>query len=89
MQIKTNSIGNYTPLRVPNANRQTTAKKAEAAAKPAPVNNAKSANVTEAEKRFFAGMYPDQKEKIMDYHFYKSSGKMSGVHVGSLFDRKG
>lgn len=44
--------------------------------------------VSNEEKAFFMDMYPEQKTEIQDYHFYQRSGKMSGVSVGSLFDRR-
>ncbi len=45
-------------------------------------------NVTKEEKDFFVGLYPEQKQEIADYHFYQRTGKMSGVSVGSLLDRR-
>lgn len=50
---------------------------------------AKSNPITEEEKNFFSGLYPDKKETIMDYHYYQKSGKMAGVSVGSIIDRRG
>jgi len=82
MRIDTNSIGNYSAYLRPVQARP----KVEAAVT---VEPAKVANVTNEEKNFFVKMYPENKSEIMDYHFYGRDGKMSGVSVGSLFDRRG
>lgn len=80
MRIDTNTIGNYTSAYLRPVQ-----------AKPK-VNNAiniEPAKVTNEEKKFFVNMYPDNKAEIMDYHYYQKNGKMAGVAVGSLFDRRG
>ena len=89
MKVTMNSIGNYTPqIRPkPGLNPAQKQKAAGELNKYDPVSLNK--NVTEEEKKFFAGMYPENKDEIIDYHFYQKSGKMSGVKVGSQFDRKG
>lgn len=46
-------------------------------------------HLTEQEKNYFAGLYPEKKDEIVNYHYYEKSGKMSGVKVGSLFDKRG
>ena len=87
MKISTNPVGNYSPHYMRNA---------AAVSKPAvntgsaeiPVK-AKQVNITKDEKTFFANMYPNSKAEISDYHFYQRSGKMSGVSVGSLIDKRG
>lgn len=83
MKINTNAVGNYSPynLRVNNAEQPANIVKTE--------ESKKTDAVTKEEKNFFAKMYPENKNEIIDYHFYKSSGKMSGVSVGSLFDKRG
>lgn len=77
MNISSNPIGNYnvysTRAMQPAANRQSAVS---------------VDNVSKEEKDFFTNMYPEQKQEIADYHFYQRSGKMSGVSVGSLFDRR-
>jgi hypothetical protein len=79
MKITTNSIGNYGQTYI----------------KPNPVDRneqiqkAKTENISSEEKNFFAKLYPTQKDEILGYQFYTSKGKISGVHVGSLFDRRG
>ncbi len=80
MKIATNMIGNYTPHRVGSAvqTQQSTSVKMTAPEK-----------VTGDEKQFFTQLYPDDKEEIMDHHFYNRRGKMAGVAVGSLFDKRG
>lgn len=79
MRVSTNSIGNYQPtyMKAAAANRNDAAQK---------INNE---NISTAEKFFFAELYPGRKEEIMGYQLYDSKGKVSGVHVGSLFDRRG
>ena len=47
------------------------------------------ADLNKNERKYFAGIYPDRKEEIINYHFYKSTGQMHGVTVGSLLDRRG
>ena len=63
--------------------------------KPNPVNRneltqkTNSENISSEEINFFAKLYPTQKDEVLGYQFYNSKGKISGVHVGSLFDRRG
>ncbi len=45
--------------------------------------------VTNEEKKFFAGLYPENKTDIMNYHFYHKNGKMQGVTLGTIFDKRG
>ncbi len=49
----------------------------------------KSEELSPEEKNFFINKYPEKKNDISDYHFYEKSGKMSGVNVGQLLDRRG
>jgi hypothetical protein len=80
MRIDTNTIGNYTPtFSRPVQNKANVQS-----------NTAVSlAKVTNEEKKYFANLYPANKAEIMDYHYYQKDGKMAGVSVGSLFDRRG
>lgn len=81
MKITNNVIGNYNPYSV---------NKVTPSVKTGEVNPAKTtAKITNEEKDFFAKLYPESKKEIVDYHFYQSSGKMNGVSVGTLFDRRG
>lgn len=81
MRITTNVIGNYNPYSV---------NKVTPASQTAELNSAKpTTKITNEEKDFFAKLYPESKKEIVDYHFYQSSGKMNGVSVGTLFDRRG
>lgn len=82
MRIDTNSIGNYSAYLKPVQARP----KVENAVAVEPT---KVTNVTNEEKNFFVKMYPENRTEIMDYHFYQRNGKMAGVSVGSLFDRRG
>ncbi|MGE5679442.1 MAG: hypothetical protein ACM34K_01045 [Bacillota bacterium] len=50
---------------------------------------ASAEGISNDEKNFFINLYPENKGEIVDYHFYQKTGKMSGVAVGSLFDRRG
>ena len=54
-----------------------------------PIVQPEQIKITEEEKQFFSGIYPDKKEAIMDYHFYQKDGRMSGVSLGTLIDRRG
>lgn len=80
MKITTNEFGNYAP------------KVSRAAAQPNPspdLTPDKLGNVTKEEKKFFAGLYPENKQDVMNYHFYQKTGKMQGVTLGTLFDQRG
>lgn len=77
MKITTNSIGNYGPAYVGNTASSTAAKKAS------------TPDVTLEEKKFFAEMYPAKQDEIMSYEFYNTKGRITGVTVGSIIDRRG
>ena len=53
------------------------------------IDKTKSDEISQDEKNFFINKYPEQKSEIIDYHFYQKNGDMSGVKVGSLFDKRG
>ena len=80
MKITTNSFGNYKPVtnqitRIP---------------KPAELKkDHEIVKITKEEKSFFKDLYPNEKEKIDNYHFYNQNGNMNGVSLGSLFDKRG
>ena len=79
MRISTNNIGNYTLNNIKtNAVKET-------------VNPAvdKSLDLNKKEKAYFINTYPENKTEVTDYHFYKRSGTMSGVTVGTLLDKRG
>lgn len=78
MKVGMNNVGNYSPAYFKNASV-----KAET------IRENKSETVSNEEKKFFANMYPAQQEEILGYNFYNSKGKVAGMHVGSLFDRRG
>ncbi len=82
MKISMNSIGNYNPYKINNSKNQINK-----------TNNIKDVkNVTEinqSEKIFFKSMYPQNEKEINNYHFYEPTGKLSGVSLGSLFDKRG
>jgi hypothetical protein len=76
MKISTNNIGNYSVQQLQrNVDNKSQISDGE--------------DLNEKEKDFFIKRYPQKKDDIIDYHFYQKSGKMSGVKVGSLFDKKG
>jgi hypothetical protein len=79
MKITSNVIGNYAPSYIKPA--QT--------ARPEANSKITAGNISTEEKKFFAGLYPAQKDEVLNYQFYNSKGKISGTHVGSLFDRRG
>lgn len=56
---------------------------------PAQEKNNTSDKIDSNEKRFFAKIFPDSQEDIMNYHFYEKSGKMNGIKIGSNYDRRG
>jgi len=81
MRITSNTVGNYNPYGV-NNNKHVSES----------VNNQTKEDgikISGEEKDFFKKMYPESKTEITDYHYYQKSGKLSGVSVGSLFDRRG
>lgn len=80
MKIGMNTIGNYSPFQFNGINKTAQAPKAEA------INDNA---ITTDEKNFFAAKYPGNREEIMQHHFYGRSGQMSGVTVGTLFNRRG
>lgn len=45
--------------------------------------------ITDEEKKFFAEMYPEKKNEIINYQFYQRNGKVLSVAIGSTFDKKG
>jgi hypothetical protein len=79
MRVSTNSIGNYHPTYMKAA----AANKADAGQK---INKE---IISPDEKKYFAQLYPAKQDEIMGYQLYNSKGKVSGVHVGSLFDKRG
>jgi hypothetical protein len=81
MKITNNPIGNYTPNYASRVTPQNEVKEAKRIS----IEN----SITEKEKEFFIKKYPNDAKEIVDYHFYKKEGMMSGVTIGTLFDRRG
>ncbi|MGE5400391.1 MAG: hypothetical protein ACM3S2_08300 [Ignavibacteriales bacterium] len=81
--ISTNNIGNYGPGYVKSVRQKPNVGETQQTAMP------KNEKITNEEKNFFVNLYPESRKEIADYHFYQKSGKMSGVSVGSLFDKRG
>lgn len=88
MRIDTNSIGNYTPINVRNIERKQNLNDVSTSSQAKNVSSPKE-NLSAEEKDFFAKLYPQNKSEIVDYHFYERSGKLSGVKIGSLIDKRG
>jgi hypothetical protein len=89
MRIDMNTIGNYSPISIRNVNNQSKLNNTienEGAQKMVP---AKHGILSPEEKTFFANLYPANKSEIVDYHFYEKNGKLSGVKIGSLIDKRG
>ena len=84
-----NTVGNYTPRLVNNNVRQTKSKETSGQVEAGSTLQKKTDNLTSDEKDFFMKLYPQNKLEVADYHFYQRSGKMSGVKIGSMFDKKG
>lgn len=85
MKIGTNSIGNY-GFKISKSSEE------QIKLRPQTENNSQNQNenkISNEEKNFFKTLYPTSTEEIANYHFYESSGRMSGVKLGSLFDRRG
>ncbi len=89
MKISTNMIGNYSPNIARNVNSTAKAKETSPKFEMQKVASKKPESLTAEEKNFFADLYPDKKNEIVDYHFYKRSGELSGVKIGSIIDRRG
>ncbi len=92
MGISINSIGNYNPYatKVGVTHHTKATSTIKEVSKNVSVNNiAKENAISTKEKEFFAKLYPDNINTIMDYHYYQRSGEMAGVSVGSLIDRRG
>lgn len=85
MRINTNSIGNYFTQQTRNV---ANVARSENIQKTTATKNSTQL-ISVKEKQMFAKMYPEQKLEIMEYHYYQKNGKMSGVTVGSLLDRRG
>jgi hypothetical protein len=85
MKINADS-GNYSLNHLSNYQQQGADKASNAQAEK---SEKKGEEITKEEKNFFAQMYPEKKNEIVDYHYYQKSGQMSGVTLGSLFDKKG
>lgn len=88
MRIDMNSVGNYTPASVKNIERKPNPIEVNSSSQAKNISSSKE-NLSTEEKDFFAKLYPQNKSDIVDYHFYERSGKLSGVKLGSLIDKRG
>lgn len=89
MKITTNSVGNYTNIISRNNISARKTEQASETKSASSVHAGEAAKLTADEKNFFVNMYPSNKKEIMDHHFYERSGRMSGVKVGSIINRRG
>ncbi|MGA7723547.1 MAG: hypothetical protein WCA84_20445 [Ignavibacteriaceae bacterium] len=89
MRIDLNPVGNYTPLNSRNVNIQTRSSEVTPKISEQQTVQANRGILTSEEKTFFTNLYPANKSEIIDYHFYEKNGKLSGVKIGSLIDRRG
>ncbi|MEI7811714.1 MAG: hypothetical protein WCJ01_04725 [Ignavibacteria bacterium] len=81
MEIIANKVGNYGPGY---------ANQVKPKAKPEEkfsIQNVNAQEINTDEKKY--SMNTGKKNEIVDYHYYQKSGKMSGVSIGSLFDKRG
>lgn len=82
MKINATAAGNYNPFQIKNVAPKPKIDFVKELKETDPVINGD-------EKNFFTKLYPDNKNEIIDYHFYQKSGKMSGVALGTNLDRRG
>lgn len=89
MKISANAIGNYSPIYT--AKSLQVQKPATNVSQVTTHRQVTKGNteLTSVEKEFFAALYPQEKSQIMEYHFYQKNGQMSGVKLGSMFDKRG
>jgi hypothetical protein len=78
MKVGMNNVGNYSPAYFKNATTRMEN-----------IRENQTNTISVEEKKFFVSLYPSQQEEVLGYNFYNSKGKVSGMHVGSLFDRRG
>jgi len=78
MKVSMNPIGNYTNLRNQPIKR---------AAKANSLENSSDV-ISNKEKEFFINKYPQNKTEINNHHFYQRSGKMTGISVGTLINKR-
>lgn len=89
MGITMNPVGNYVPNKITNTNRQAKVKQNASAEINRKDIETKQEAILPEEKDFFSKLYPKNKSEIMDYHFYEKNGRLSGVKLGSLIDKRG
>lgn len=83
MGIGISSIGNYNPYLKSASGIYPKQAAGQILEKPS------TAKIADQETDFFAKLYPANLQEINNYHFYERSGKMTGVNLGQLFDRRG
>ena len=88
MKISNNFAGNYNPFSYNNVNKTQQVQQPQQVQQDQKIEESKKI-ITSDEKNFFADMYPEKSSEIQGYHFYGRNGQMSGVTLGSKFDRRG
>jgi len=80
MGVNFNSIGNYNTKSINNNYKKVVSKKEDTIA---------TDKIDKNEKLFFANLYPDKRNEVLNYSFYERTGKMNGVTIGTNFDKRG
>ena len=80
MGVNFNSIGNYNTKSINNNYKKVVSKKEDTIA---------ADKIDKNEKLFFANLYPEKRNEVLNYSFYERTGKMNGVTVGTNFDKRG
>ena len=80
MGVNFNSIGNYNTKLINNNYKKVDSKKEDTIA---------ADKIDKNEKLFFANLYPDKRNEVLNYSFYERTGKMNGVTIGTNFDKRG
>ncbi|MHB1687311.1 MAG: hypothetical protein ACYCVH_08050 [Ignavibacteriaceae bacterium] len=89
MKISTNMIGNYNPQVSSGSVKNTKPNEPSFKIESKSTEKKADSNLSSEEKNYFIKLYPQNKSEITDYHAYQKSGKMSGVKIGSTFDKRG
>lgn len=89
MKISTNMIGNYNPQVYSGSVKNSKANESQFKLESKPADKKAVNNLSPDEKNYFVKLYPQNKSEIIDYHAYEKNGKMSGVKIGSMFDKRG
>lgn len=89
MKISTNMIGNYNPQVYNSSVKNTKSVEPQSKLESTPADKKVAVNLSSDEKNYFVKLYPQNKSEIIDHHAYEKNGKLSGVKIGSMFDKRG